>query len=111
MSTNNVQIILQSSQSSLLAGDVLTTGYAKGVRLEKYPDVIIKNPFRPTRTGNRNLCNPTINAITVVTPLGSAVPMSFQALCNGNNVGTITITELISDGKTNQVQRVCWRLS
>ncbi|MBS0184863.1 MAG: type VI secretion system tube protein Hcp [Proteobacteria bacterium] len=103
---NNVNIVLQSSQASLLAGNVATTGYTNAVRVESFPAVIIKNPFRPTRSGNRNLTNPGISPITVIAPFGSVTPMAFQALCNGNNVGTITITELISDGKTAQTQRV-----
>ncbi len=103
---NNVNVVLQSSQASLLAGNVATTGFAKGIRIQKYPDVVIKNAFRPTRSGNRNLTNPGISPITIITPFGSAAPMSFQALCNGNDLGTITITELISDGKTAQTQRV-----
>lgn len=116
---NNVIVVLKSSQASLLGGEVTITGYEKTIRLQKFPDIIMKNPFRPTRGGNRILTNPQIAPITIITPIATAAPNSFQALCNGNNLGSVTITELISDGQNAQVLRqvvltnvyiVSWRL-
>lgn len=116
---NNVIVVLKSSQASLLGGEVTITGYEKQIRLQKFPDLKMVNPFRPTRAGNRILTNPQIAPITIITPIGTAAPNSFQAMCNGNNLGTVTITELISDGKNAQVLRqvvltnvyiISWRL-
>lgn len=106
MAQNNIIVVLQSSQSSLLAGNVTITGFSNAVRLRQFPNISFINPLRPTRSGNRSTQNITIDPITVIVPFGSAIPMAFQALCNGNNLGTITITELISQGKTSQPLRV-----
>lgn len=103
---NNVVVVLQASNNSVLKGSVQIAGFTNGIRIQSYPDVIFLDPFRPTRAGNRNLTNSVIQAIRIVIPIGEAMPMSFQALCDGNDLGTITVTELISDGKTAQSQRV-----
>ena len=116
---NDVIVVMSSSQASLLGGEVTITGYTKSIRLKKFPDIKMKNPMRPTRAGSRILKNPQIPPITVITPIGTAIPNSFQALCNGNNLGTVTISELIADGDNAQLLRqvlltnvyiVSWRI-
>lgn len=115
---NNIICVWKSS-TGLIKGNVAITGYTDTVRLSAYPSVVIKNPFRPTRAGNRKLTNPMIPPITVTTPIGTAPVNAFQAMCNGNDIGTVTVTELDSDGANakkvreitlDNVKIIDWRL-
>lgn len=103
MSANSAICIFQCS-TKLIQAQIAITGYTNGVRIE-FPIVVVDNPARPTRAGSRKLMNPTLPPITVMTAIGSATCNAFQAMCNGNNIGTVTITELDSDGKNAQAVR------
>lgn len=102
---NNIIVVGSSSKDSLLKGSTTYKGYKDNFRLRGFPTVSIVNPFRPTRTQARILTNPSILPITLEVVLGSVVPYSFQALCNGDNLGTLTLVELISDGTNLQPLR------
>ncbi len=98
---DNGDICLFQTSTGLIKGNVAITGFANAARISGVT-VIVKNKARPTRSGNRALGNPQLPPMVIITPLGSAVCNTFQVLVDGANVGTVTITYLISDGKNAQ---------
>ncbi len=102
---NNIIVVGACSKNSLLKGSTTYKGYKDHFRLRGFPTVSVLNPFRPTREQARILTNPVIMPITLEVVIGSSVPYAFQALCDGSNLGTMTLTELISDGNNLQPLR------
>lgn len=102
---NNIIVVGSCSNDSLLKGSTTYKGYTNNFRLRGFPTVAVLNPFRPTRESARILTNPCIMPITLEVVIGTAVPYAFQAMCDGSNLGTMTLVELISDGTNLQPLR------
>ncbi|MBT4880649.1 MAG: hypothetical protein HOI80_01015 [Alphaproteobacteria bacterium] len=101
----NHLVFFKVELEKLLSGSEKTTGHVGSVRLKSFPNICISNPENSSRSERRRTLNPELEPITLVYGLCGAVPQAMQVMTLGQNLGVLTISEVISDGENVQLHR------
>lgn len=81
------------------------TDHPDAVRAERMPVLTTVNNFSPSRPNSRKTENAQLLPMRLKIPFESASVQLLEALWTTGTLGTVTIQELMSTGKENQVHR------
>ena len=98
--SNTGKYTLCAFEEDLVVGDTAIEDFEGAFRLIQFPNVQLLNNMQPAQGGARKLGNPRLVPIDCMTEAGQQIPLLFQCLVNGNNLGETTISSIISESST-----------